>query len=533
MVMSVTALVSSGKAAGEEGVIRFEDVSAKAGMAMKPRVQHPDVRIAQAQRNFEDVYATGYLWNIQDVCFADVNGDGNLDVFLLNEPHGCWSRLWLGNGKGGFAEFNSEKMPRRYISPSPAWRLLPFDFRGSGAQDLIITSCTSRDAYGARVFHGARLNCVTPGEADPAKLRLYGSYSSTAGFTHLLADFDGDGTVDIAAGVDLDSRGSVGGTGLVFPGILTHGEWELDRTETPLPIGTQCVAADFDKDGLTDILSRGHWAQVHLLKNGGRRAFLDQTSGSGLETMPGGGPVAVADFNNDGLPDIFCSGVGGRDASGKDIPGGVRLYLNQGGGKFKDATQDSGLIPPGKTQWTQRFGTATVGDFNNDGLPEILVCDGDVNRLYLNLGGGKFKDVTKESGLIEAVMPESSNAAGDFDNDGRVDVLVVTRDKGVGLFHNISRNGNNWVKVRLKGPKGNPDSAGARATVFEAGRVGQAGAVIGYQESIFSTDFRMPRPLHFGLGTRAGCDVRVQFPGGKTVDKTGVQAGTLLTLSEE
>ena len=71
---------------------------------MAPRSKHPDKKIAKGQKNFTDLYAKGYFLTIRDICFADVNGDSHLDVFMLNSPHNQWSRLWLGNGKGGFAE---------------------------------------------------------------------------------------------------------------------------------------------------------------------------------------------------------------------------------------------------------------------------------------------------------------------------------------------------------------------------------------------------------------------------------------------
>ena len=87
--------------------------------------------------------------------------------------------------------------------------------------------------------------------------------------------------------------------------------------------------------------------------------------------------------------------------------------------------------------------------------------------------------------------------------------------------------------MRLKGPKGNPEAAGARVTVYEAGKLGEAGAILGYQENIFSTDFRMPRPLHFGLGGRANCDVRVQFPGGQVATQCGVASGHVAIISTD
>jgi hypothetical protein len=223
--------------------------------------------------------------------------------------------------------------------------------------------------------------------------------------------------------------------------------------------------------------------------------------------------VAVADFNNDGRLDILC---------------GMRLYLNQGGGQFKDATAGSGLGTEGQGGGTG--GSVTVADFNNDGLPDLLVCDGKATRLYLNLGGGKFKDVTKASGLLEAVMSDSPCAAGDFDSDGRVDVLLVTADRGPGLFRNTTTASHHWLKVKLRGSRGNPEAAGAQVTVYAAGKLGDNTAILGYQERILATEFKVPVPLHFGLGAQEKCDVRVVFPGGQTVEQKGVAADTTVTV---
>ena len=295
---------------------------------------------------------------------------------------------------------------------------------------------------------------------------MFGTSHWAEGGTALLSDVDGDGIVDMFLGPDKLGKGGGGnvlrcGTFPAYEKSAARGEGdsaqsrsrlcfevEPDRTAIHLPVGDHAIAADFHGEGRVDLLGRGSEG-AHLLRNLGKRRFNDVTSGAGMANMPARGPVAVADFNNDGLLDIICCGTGS-----------MRLYLNMGNGKFEDATQGSGLTA-GKNAPTS--GTATVADFNNDGLPDLLVCDGNVNRLYMNLGGGKFKEVTKESGLSENVMPESSNASGDFDNDGRVDVLVVTPDRGPAPYRNVSQNTNHWLKVKLQGPHGNPEGAGTRS----------------------------------------------------------------------
>ncbi len=339
----------------------------------------------------------------------------------------------------------------------------------------------------------------------------------------LLSDINGDGCVDFLVGGQRYRRSSalLCGTFPAYePGAARGEETNLsrsrlrfevepERTVLSLPIGAGSIAADFDGDGRVDLLSRG--SGVQLLRNLGNRRFRDVTEESGLAKMPAGGPLAVADFNNDGLLDIVC---------------GMRLYLNQGGGKFKDATAGSGL-------GTESGGTVTVADFNNDGLPDLLVCAGKATRLYMNLGGGKFKDVTRATGLLETVRSDSPLAAGDFDNDGRVDVLLVTADRGPGLFRNTTAGSNHWLKVKLRGPRGNAEAAGAQVSVYAAGKLGDKKAILGYQERILATEFKVPCPVHFGLGKHQKCDVRVVFPDGKKMEQKDIAADTTITVGVE
>lgn len=129
-----------------------------------------------------------------------------------------------------------------------------------------------------------------------------------------------------------------------------------------------------------------------------------------------GGGAAICDFNNDGHADIFL--VAPQDIA----PGGacVKLYKNLGGGKFQDVTAGSGINVSGML-----MGCAT-GDIDNDGLADLLITGYGVVKLYKNLGNFKFKDITAGSGL-ESTSPTSwytSAAFADVDNDGKLDVYI-------------------------------------------------------------------------------------------------------------
>jgi len=139
-----------------------------------------------------------------------------------------------------------------------------------------------------------------------------------------------------------------------------------------------------------------------------------------IETMAGG--VAVLDFDNDGHPDLFFANGATQPGLEKSAPAyWNRLYRNRGDGTFEDVTAKSGLQGAGFS-----IGAA-VGDFDNDGYPDLFVAGVRRNFLYHNLGNGTFEDVTEKSGLRRP--QESRWAVGggwlDYDNDGRLDLFVA------------------------------------------------------------------------------------------------------------
>ena len=136
-----------------------------------------------------------------------------------------------------------------------------------------------------------------------------------------------------------------------------------------------------------------------------------------IETMPGG--LAVFDYDGDGKPDIFFT-------NGAEIPSlekvsprdWNRLYRNEGNWKFRDVTEEAGVAGAGYSMG------AAVGDFDNDGHPDLFVAGVNRNLLYHNLGNGHFQDVTAKAGIASG---EWAVAAGwfDYDRDGKLDLWVV------------------------------------------------------------------------------------------------------------
>jgi hypothetical protein len=143
---------------------------------------------------------------------------------------------------------------------------------------------------------------------------------------------------------------------------------------------------------------------THPFPNGGvsTKQFIIETTGSG---------VALVDYDNDGLPDIFVvSGKGGSS----------RLYHNEGKDRFTDVTEKVGLTSDG---WGQGV---CAGDYDNDGYTDLFVTYWGQNRLYRNIGGKRFEDVTAAAHLTQDRTRYNTGCAFvDYDNDGRLDLFVA------------------------------------------------------------------------------------------------------------
>ncbi len=146
-----------------------------------------------------------------------------------------------------------------------------------------------------------------------------------------------------------------------------------------------------------------------------------------IETMPGG--VALLDYNNDGLLDIFLVN-GGRVTSPMQSPENFdrkdprywnRLYRQNKDGSFIDVTEQAGLANAGDGNYG--MGVA-VGDYDNDGYPDLYVTSYGKNILYHNNGDGTFTDVTAKAGVAGGGWSVSAGFF-DYDNDGKLDLFVT------------------------------------------------------------------------------------------------------------
>ncbi len=353
---------------------------------------------------------------------------------------------------------------------------------------------------------------------------------------------------------------------------------------------------DYNGDGLLDLfICEDKFIKNPrsvLLKNLGDLKFKDASAEVGLPDDIFGLGLAVADINEDGRPDffvghsnrMFLSAKDGKyvesDAlnktfawqplDGEDWPCGAafgdlnrdgrldlvlsihfekarnRIFINEGlkNGvpQFRDVTAQAGL----PAQLTNKSPHVEIQDFDNDGWPDIyfstawLDKDGSVTPLvYRNLGakGGvpRFKPI-REIKKRDNIVYYPAGPTGDYDGDGRRDIFLINWFRGnhSRLLHNESTQ-NNWLNVTVVGKSFNRQGIGSQVRVYEAGKVGDASALLGFQELTTGYGYASGQPAvsHFGLGDAEKVDIVARLPNGKQVKREGVPVNQTLTINEE
>jgi hypothetical protein len=207
--------------------------------------------------------------------------------------------------------------------------------------------------------------------------------------------------------------------------------------------------------------------------------------------------------------------------------------VNSRGGFFDDRIQPAGILPLSSpyTGWGGNF-----LDFDNDGDLDLFIANGSAHfmqgmppLLVENRGDGTFVDARTRGGpLFRQAFNARGSGALDFDNDGRMDLLLTTLGDRAMLWHNVDRGTNHWLSVQLEGRRCNRDGFGAQVRVTVGARTQQTEA-----RCPTSYVFQQDPRLHFGLGGQASADrIEVRWPGGATQTLTNITGNRVLRVVE-
>jgi hypothetical protein len=283
------------------------------------------------------------------------------------------------------------------------------------------------------------LNAGQPEDTIPKEFRLKVPWSSPSTFQFRdVTDGSGTGRLALGRGAawgDFDNDGRedilVGAERAPFCLFRNLGDGTFEDVAAKMgltdPVGLGCYAAqfmDYDNDGFQDIfLTSNGWGgggRLFLFHNEGGKRFVEVTERAGLAEPVNAFGSSWADYDNDGRVDLAVA-TGIIDPEGGDR---IRLYHNEGNGKFRELGEQAGLSQ--KARWI----SLTWGDYDGDGRPDLLATSFDAGPfLFRNLGNGHFEDVSVRAG-IRTLIAAYTSVFLDYDNDGNLDLFVCTYPGG-------------------------------------------------------------------------------------------------------
>jgi len=514
---------------------------------------------------------------------------------------------------------DSSETPQKHAPETMAGGVAVFDYDNDGNLDIFFTNGAdittlkkTSPKYWDRLFHNNGDGTFT----DVTEKAGLGGTGYDAGVA--VGDYDNDGYEDIfVGGVHGNKLYHNNGNGTFTDVTEKAGLSHPDKEFGPLwSVGGAWV--DVNNDGLLDLFVVNYlsWDVNHepnckfmdkaeychpkfykatpnqIFINKGDGTFEDVSVQSKIREHPGKGMgVGVADYDNDGLPDIFVANdklfnslFHARKAKGSSLPvfdevafeSGVALpehgnLISGMGVDFRDLNNDG--LPDivivalddetfpvyqnngkgGFTEITARSGMSVlsnpmsgyspnIADFDNDGWKDIFVSRGDVqspamaerrhisqlNTVFRNLSG-KWAALTEDAGFnAQPAARHRGSAVGDFNHDGKLDVVVTALSAPAEIWMNDSPGGNHWLEIKLEGTKSNRDGIGAKIRIVAGGQAqwDHVTTASGYASSSAG-------PVQFGLGgTKSIDEIEVEWPSGTKQVLNNVQADQLLHVKE-
>jgi hypothetical protein len=297
--------------------------------------------------------------------------------------------------------------------------------------------------------------------------------------------------------------------------------------------GMGVAVADYDGDGLMDVFVTNDKMQNFLFHNLGNGKFEEVAMQAGVALLDTGNPISgmgadFRDYNNDGQPDIALCAL-----AGETFP----LYRNLGRGLFEDRTYASNMGLASRIYSGYGIG---MFDFNNDGWKDLFTANAHVNDLvalyeatkykihnsvFLNRGDGTFQDVSETVGQ-DFLTPRAHRGAAfaDFTNDGRIDVVVTSLGGAAELWQNVTPGENTWLIFKLEGSRSNRDGIGAQIRVE-----GQCNHMTTAMSYASSSHFG----VHFGTGKLKEVErIEIRWPNGTRQVLMNVRTNQVLRVRE-
>ncbi|MFN7841782.1 MAG: CRTAC1 family protein [Pirellula sp.] len=521
-----------------ESKIRFADITDSSGLLFK----HQDG--SDGNRYLIELMGAG-------ICSFDADGDGLVDVFMLNGyelTHGGQrnpedkSSCTLFKNRGSLAFLDCTQQSGVFVN-GYALGATAGDFNHDGFNDLYISN------YGANVLLVNNGDGTFVDVSEEAGVQGQGEFG--AGVTFL--DANNDGNLDLFVGnyveFDFDRHFELAPKAFPYsPGpkdyppckdrlFISNGDGTFQDVSKESGIADSAgpsmgvVAADFDDDGDIDVFVACDGAANLLYQNDGTGRFTEEALFVGVAfdmrgNANGGMGVDAADINGDGLIDLFVTDYSDQ------FP---ELFINgKPAGVFEDVARrlQVGLEVYQHVNW----GIGLM-DFDLDGDFDAFVCNGHLlenakeiepntsygvaNVVLENLDGRLFRSVSDQAG--EALdLAESSRGAAfdDLDNDGDIDAVILNCDSMNQVLENRQTSSNDWIGIRLVGTKSNRSAVGAKVVIRTGGNEKTLWKLNGRGYQSFYGE-----RLHIGLGTTARTDasqtvgqideVIVYWPGNK------------------